>query len=59
MEDFDHPEAFFASGAKDKVLADLQGATKSTHNLTKTLNLWSHHRYCLDVDAANSLITEC
>jgi hypothetical protein len=45
MEDFDNPESFFASGAKDKVLADLQAATKSTHNLTETLNLWSHHGY--------------
>jgi hypothetical protein len=36
MEDFDNPESFFASGAKDKVLDDLQAATKSTHNLTKT-----------------------
>jgi hypothetical protein len=31
---------------------------KSTHNLTKTLNLWSHHGYHLDVDAADSLVTE-
>jgi hypothetical protein len=58
MEDFDDPEAFFASGAKDKVLADLQAATKSTHNLTKMLNLWSHQGYCLDADAANLLVTE-
>jgi hypothetical protein len=35
-----------------------QAATKSTHNLTETLNLWSHHGYCLDADAANLLITE-
>jgi hypothetical protein len=58
MEDFDDPEAFFASGAKDKILADLQAATKPTHNLTKTLNLWSHQGYCLDADAANLLVTE-
>jgi hypothetical protein len=31
---------------------------KSTHNLTETLNLWSHHGYCLDVDAADLLVTE-
>jgi hypothetical protein len=29
MEDFNDPEAFFASGAKDKVLADLQAAANS------------------------------
>jgi hypothetical protein len=58
MEDFDDPEAFFASGAKDKVLPDLQAATKSSHNLTKTLNLWSHQGYHLDADAANSLVTK-
>jgi hypothetical protein len=58
MDNFDDPEAFFASGAKDKVLEDIQAATKSTHNLTKTLKLWSHHGYCLDMDAANSLVTE-
>jgi hypothetical protein len=51
-------DTFYASGAKDKVLADLQAATRSTHNLTKTLNLWSHQGYCLDVDAANLLVTE-
>jgi hypothetical protein len=37
---------------------DLQAATKSTHNLTETLNLWSHHCYHLDVDATDLLITE-
>jgi hypothetical protein len=58
MEDFDDPEAFFASGAKDKVLADLQAATESTHNLTKTLSLWSHQGYHLDVNATNLLVTE-
>jgi hypothetical protein len=58
MVDFDDPEAFYASGAKDKVLADLQAAMRSTHNLTKTLNLWSHQGYRLDVDAADSLVTE-
>jgi hypothetical protein len=58
MADFDDPEAFYASGAKDKVLADLQAATRSTHNLTKTLNLWSHQGYRLDADAADSLVTE-
>jgi hypothetical protein len=58
MDDFDNSKAFFASGAKDKVLEDLQAATKSTHNLTKTLNLWSHHGYHLNSDAADSLITE-
>jgi hypothetical protein len=31
---------------------------RSTHNLTETLNLWSHQGYCLDADAADSLITE-
>jgi hypothetical protein len=45
MDDFDDPEVFFASGAKDKVLKDLKAATKPTHNLTETLNLWSHHGY--------------
>jgi hypothetical protein len=54
MADFDDPEAFYASGAKDKVLADLQAATRSTHNLTETLNLWSHQGYRLDADAADS-----
>jgi hypothetical protein len=58
MADFDDPEAFYASGAKDKVLADLQAAMRSTHNLTETLNLWSHQGYCLDADATNSLVTE-
>jgi hypothetical protein len=58
MEDLDDPESFFASGAKDKVLVDLHTATKSTHNLTKTLNLWSHHGYRIDVDAADSPVTE-
>jgi hypothetical protein len=55
---FDDPEAFYTSGAKDKVLADLQAATRSTHNLTETLNLWSHQGYRLDADAAESLVTE-
>jgi hypothetical protein len=54
MADFNDPEAFYASGAKDKVLADLQAATRSTHNLTKTLNLWSHQGYCLDADAVRA-----
>jgi hypothetical protein len=45
MADFDDPEAFYASGAKDKVLADLQAATRSTHNLTETLILWLHQGY--------------
>jgi hypothetical protein len=58
MDDFNDPKAFFASGAKDKVLKDLQAATKSTHNLTETLNLWSHHGYHLDADTTNSLVTE-
>jgi hypothetical protein len=58
MEDFNDPEAFFASGAKDKVLEDLQAAMKSTHNLTETLNLWSHQGYHLDADAADLLITK-
>jgi hypothetical protein len=58
MADFNDPEAFYASGAKDKVLADLQAVTRSTHNLTETLNLWSHQGYHLDVDAADSLVTE-
>jgi hypothetical protein len=58
MDNFEDPKAFFASGAKDKVLNDLQAATKSTHNLIETLNLWSHHGYCLNVDAANLLVTE-
>jgi hypothetical protein len=57
MVDFDDPEAFYASGAKDKVLADLQAAMRSTHNLTKSLNLWSHQGYRLDTDATNSLVT--
>jgi hypothetical protein len=58
MGNFEDPEAFFASGAKDKVLNDLQAATKSTHNLIKTLNLWSQQGYCLNVDAANLLVTK-
>jgi hypothetical protein len=58
MADFDDPESFYASGAKDKVLVDLQAATRSTHNLTETLNLWSHQGYRLDADAADALVTE-
>jgi hypothetical protein len=58
MDNFEDPEAFFASEAKDKVLDDLQAATKSTHNLIKTLNLWSQQGYCLDADATDLLITE-
>jgi hypothetical protein len=58
MVDFDDPESFYTSGAKDKVLVDLQAATRSTHNLTETLNLWSHQGYRLDADAADALITE-
>jgi hypothetical protein len=58
MGNFEDPEAFFLSGAKDKVLNDLQAATKSAQNLIKTLILWSQQGYCLDADAANLLITE-
>jgi hypothetical protein len=58
MGNFEDPEAFFASGAKDKVLNDLQATTKSTHNLIKTLNLWSQQGYYLSADAADSLVTE-
>jgi hypothetical protein len=58
MANFNDPESFYASGAKDKVLADLQAATRSTHNLTKTLNLWSHQGYRLDADATDSRVTE-
>jgi hypothetical protein len=50
MDDLDDPEAFFASRAKAKVLVDLQATTKSTHNLTETLNLCSHHGYHLDME---------
>jgi hypothetical protein len=39
LGNFEDPKAFFASSAKDKALNDLQAATKSTHNLIKTLNL--------------------
>jgi hypothetical protein len=39
MGNFEDPEAFFASSAKEKVLNNRQAATKSTHNLVKTLNL--------------------
>jgi hypothetical protein len=31
---------------------------RSTHNLTETLNLWSHQGYHLDADATDSLVTE-
>jgi hypothetical protein len=58
MGDFEDPKAFFASGAKDKVLDNLQATTKSTHNLIETLNLWSQQGYCLDADAADLLVTE-
>jgi hypothetical protein len=58
MENFDDPEYSFASGAKGKVLVNLQAATKSTHNMTKTLYLWSHHGYHLDADATNLLAIE-
>jgi hypothetical protein len=58
MGNFEDPEAFFASSAKDKVLHNLQAATKSTHNLVKTLNLWSFNSYCLDAEASDTLITE-
>jgi hypothetical protein len=58
MADFNDPELFYASGAKDKVLVDLQAATRSTHNLTETLNLWSHQGYRLNADAADALVTE-
>jgi hypothetical protein len=58
MGNFEDPEAFFASGAKDKVLNNLQAATKSTHNLIKTLNLWSQQGYCLNADAGNLPVTE-
>jgi hypothetical protein len=58
MADFNDPESFYASGAKDKVLADLQAAMRSTHNLTETLNLWSHQGYRLNADAADSLVTK-
>jgi hypothetical protein len=40
------------------LLEDLQAATRSTHNLSETLNLWSHQGYRLDADAADSLVTE-
>jgi hypothetical protein len=58
MGNFEDPKAFFASSAKDKVLHDLQATTKSTHNLIKTLNLWSQQGYCLNADATNLLVTE-
>jgi hypothetical protein len=58
MGNFEDPEAFFASGAKDKVLNNPQAATKSTHNLIKTLNIWSNHGYRLNAGAADSLVTE-
>jgi hypothetical protein len=54
MANFDDPESFYASGAKDKVLADLQAAMRSTHNLTETLNLWLHQGYRLDADATRA-----
>jgi hypothetical protein len=58
MGNLEDAKAFFASGAKDKVLDDLQAATKSTHNLIKTLNLWFQQGYHLDADAANLLVTK-
>jgi hypothetical protein len=47
MGDFEDLEAFFTSSAKDKVLDYHQAATKSTHNLVETLNLWSSNSYRL------------
>jgi hypothetical protein len=58
MGDLEDAEAFFASSAKEKVLNNLQAATKSTHNLVKTLNLWSTNGYRLNVDAFNMLVTK-
>jgi hypothetical protein len=39
INEFEDVKAFYASGAKEKVLVDLQAATISTHNLVKALNL--------------------
>jgi hypothetical protein len=58
MDEFVDVEAFYASGTKEKVLADLQAATPSTHNLVETLNLWSTNGYCPDADASSVLITK-
>jgi hypothetical protein len=58
MGDFEDTEAFFASSTKEKVLNNLQAATKSTHNLVKTLNFWSINSYHLNVDASDTLITK-
>jgi hypothetical protein len=58
MDEFVDVDAFYTSGTKEKVLADLQAATTSTHNLVKTLNLWSTNGYCLNVDTSNVLVTK-
>jgi hypothetical protein len=58
MDELADVEAFYTSGTKEKVLADLQAATTSTHNLVETLNLWSTNGYHLNVDAYDMLVTE-
>jgi hypothetical protein len=58
MKEFKDLEAFYTSGIKDKVLTDLEAATTSTHNLVKTLNLWTSNSYCLNADASDTLVTE-
>jgi hypothetical protein len=58
MDEFVDMKAFYASDAKEKVLADLQAATASTHNLVETLSLWSTNSYCLNADASDMLITK-
>ena len=54
----DDPDVFYASGAKDKVLADLAAATSSTHNLVELLNLYSTSGYRLDPEATDKLTIE-
>jgi hypothetical protein len=48
MDESVDTDTFYTSGAKEKVLVDLQAATTSTHHLVKTLNLWSTNGYCLN-----------
>lgn len=58
IADFANPEAFYASGAQDKVRKDLAAATTSMHNLTEMLSLFTNNGYHLDAEASNFLVTE-
>ena len=47
MANFDNPEAFYASGAKEKVQQDLEAATLSLRHVTEAMNLWTNNGYRL------------